>query len=253
MVSILPPALLRIIPGLNHQRFITNYNINFDVHKNTKQTENYPSNNPTYSKSTTPVDGGFQSNSPHQIDSPKPSTFSPSAKPFSFPASQLPFTQQNNQNTNAFSSTLAPRTQQAFTQITQKTNGLNPSTVNEVSSQSTIQKSTAFTQYTPTVPKIPSTTPVSRSNRYDETQYDDGSYNSKYDFNNGDDEFLKTAHSQNIGSSRNEYVKTQEQQQQSTTQQYSSVPSSTASYPSRQTENYSKTTAFSSARNTQVT
>ncbi|XP_076265617.1 uncharacterized protein LOC143199579 [Rhynchophorus ferrugineus] len=232
----------------------TNFNTNFDVQKNTKQTENYPSNNPIYSKPTTPVDGGFsKESSPRQFDSPKPSTFSPSAKPFSFPANnQSPSTQQFNQNTNTFSSTLAPRTQQAFTQLTQKTNGLNPSTVNQVSSQSTTQKSTAFTQYTPTVPKIPSTTPVGRSSRFDETQYDDGSYNSKYDYNSGDDEFLKTAHSQNIASSRNEYAKTQKQQQ-STTQQSSSVPSSTTSNPSRQTENYSKSTPFSSTRNTQAT
>ncbi|KAF2895338.1 hypothetical protein ILUMI_10835 [Ignelater luminosus] len=52
-----------------------------------------------------------------------------------------------------------------------------------------------------------------RSNRFDETQYDDGSYNSKYEFDENakstkDDEFLKTAHSTNIASSRNEYLQT---------------------------------------------
>lgn len=57
-----------------------------------------------------------------------------------------------------------------------------------------------------------------RSSRFDETSYDDGSYSSKYDYDGDkrEDEFLKTAHSQNIAASRNEYAKTNKQQTQST-------------------------------------
>ncbi|KAF5272095.1 hypothetical protein FQA39_LY01178 [Lamprigera yunnana] len=77
------------------------------------------------------------------------------------------------------------------------------------------KQTTQHTQYTPTVPRITtpyytSTTPaVRRSNRFDETQYDDGSYSSKYNNDDEkaskDDEFLKTAHSIDIARSRNEY------------------------------------------------
>ncbi|XP_030766612.1 putative mediator of RNA polymerase II transcription subunit 26 [Sitophilus oryzae] len=238
-----------------------NYNYNFDVQKNTKQTENYPSNNPIYSKTTTPVANNFntafskEQSSVRQYDNPRPTTFSPSAKPFSLPNHA---SQQNTQTSNTFPTTFAPRTQQAFTQIAQKTiqqntyNTQNPSTFNQQFTQSTTQKSSPFTQYTPTVPKISPTTPVSRSNRFDETQYDDGSYNSKYDYN-GDDEFLKTAHSQNIASSRNELAKTQKQAQSTSITQKPYVSSTSTSYPTRQTENYPKPTQYAASRNTQVT
>lgn len=209
----------------------------FNTPKATKQqTENYPSNNPQYSRTTTPVassqyNAAFdkKSTSPKKAETYKPTTFSPKAKPFSVP----------NTNTG-FPTTFAPRTQQAYTQIAQQTQkAFQP----QFSNPSTTQRSTTFIPYTPTVPKISSTTAVPRSNRFDETQYDDGSYDAKYD--NNEEEFLKTAHSQNIASSRNELARAQKQQPTSTTQRTYSTQ--------RETQNYPKSTQPASTRSTQVT
>ncbi|KAK9889699.1 hypothetical protein WA026_007082 [Henosepilachna vigintioctopunctata] len=130
--------------------------------------------------------------------------------------------QYNNQNNQFNSQKTQFNNPQPFTN--QKTSSFNtnsPSNVNQFNSQKTnsanynqqsTPKATTFTQYTPTVPKITSTTPVSRSNRFDETQYDDGSYNSKFDYDERkDEEFLKTAHSQNIAKSRNDLAKAQKE------------------------------------------
>ncbi|XP_050316341.1 GATA zinc finger domain-containing protein 14 [Anthonomus grandis grandis] len=238
------PSSTENYPTAKPTNAAVNYNTNYDVPKiSNTQTENYPSNNPQYAKPTTAFASSQYNTafdkkptSPKKIDTYKPTTFSPSAKPFSI-------------SSNSFPTTFAPRTQQGFTQIAQQTNSFN-SPKNPFSQQfnspSTTQRSTTITQYTPTVPKISSTTPVGRSNRFDETQYDDGSYDPKYDYNGGgEDEFLKTAHSQNIASSRNELVKAQKKQQQVTTTQ---KPFSTASYTSRATENYPKSTLQSASR-----
>ncbi|XP_060529366.1 mucin-2 isoform X2 [Cylas formicarius] len=204
-----------------------------------KQTENYPSNNPQY-KSTSAFTN-FQSpvHDKKATSAPlKPTTFSPKAKPFSVP---------NTQSTNTFPTTFAPRTNAAYTQIEQQTTNYNKertqSNFNSQSPASSTQKSTPFTQYTPTVPKITSTTPISRSFRFDQSQYDDGSYDSRYDYDGAkEDEFLKTAHSQNIASSRNEYEKSVRQSTTSTTQR---------PYESPKTENYPKSTRFDSIKNVQ--
>ncbi|XP_072392794.1 uncharacterized protein [Diabrotica undecimpunctata] len=183
-----------------------------------ERTENYPSNNPKYTsnfekKPTTP----FKQNDNY------PTTLNP--KPFSV-------------SNNNFPTTFAPRTNAAYSQIAQQTSTYNQnrqSTQNSPSSFNSTPRSTPFTQYTPTVPKLSSTTPVSRSNRFDETQYDDGSYSSKYDYDGDrrDDEFLKTAHSQNIAASRNELQRTSNNKQQQTTQ--------LASQPARTTYDVPKT------------
>ncbi|CAG9833972.1 unnamed protein product [Diabrotica balteata] len=183
-----------------------------------ERTENYPSNNPKYTsnfekKPTTP----FKQNDNY------PTTLNP--KPFSV-------------SNNNFPTTFAPRTNAAYSQIAQQTSTYNQnrqSSQNSPSSFNSTPKSTPFTQYTPTVPKLSSTTPVSRSSRFDETQYDDGSYSSKYDYDGDrrDDEFLKTAHSQNIAASRNELQRTSNNKQQQTTQ--------LASQPARTTYDVPKT------------
>ncbi|KAL1495038.1 hypothetical protein ABEB36_010523 [Hypothenemus hampei] len=207
--------------------------INYDVPKVTKQqTENYPSNNPQYSKSTTPFDK--KSNSPKKIDNVKPTTFSPHAKPFSFPNNQA-------STVNTFPTTFAPRTQQAYTNLAQYTTN----NLNNPQNPTTFQSST--TQYTPTVPKITQTTPVTRSNRFDETQYDDGSYDPKYDYSNSEDEFLKTAHSQNIASSRNELAKVQKTVT-STQKPYETPRTYTAP---KKFETYQKTTQVQTSQATQ--
>lgn len=195
----------------------TQYNNDYEVSKvkQSKQTENYPSTFET-KKATTPF---------KQTDN-YPSS----------PNTNTKSTQHNTQKIDNYPTTFAPRTNAAYTQISQQTSQLNtkqtqkfntnsqsstqynnsPSSAlnnNQNTQQSNTQRTSPFTQYTPTVPKITtpyysSTTPVSRPKKFDETQYDDGSYNSKYDNydNKGhDDEFLKTAHSTNIANSRNEY------------------------------------------------
>jgi hypothetical protein len=195
------------------------------------KTENYPSNNPKYSttfdkKPTTPI---------KQTDN-YPTTLSP--KPFSV-------------SNNNFPTTFAPRTNAAYSQIAQQTAAYNQNKQNSTS------KSTPFTQYTPTVPKISSTTPVSRSSRFDETSYDDGSYSSKYDYDGDrrEDEFLKTAHSQNIAASRNELQRTTNNKQQQTTLPVSrttyDVPKT---YPSTPKVNKEATKSFpSTPKASQVT
>ncbi|CAH1156257.1 unnamed protein product [Phaedon cochleariae] len=167
-----------------------------------ENTDNYPVNNPKYStfekKPTTPF---------KQPDN-YPSTLSP--KPFSL---------------NTFPSTFAPRTNNAYNQIAHQSinynkngesTGISAPTTRAREQSSTV-RSTPFTQYTPTVPRISSTTPASRSSRFDETQYDDGSYSTRYDYDTDDrrdDEFLKTAHSQNIAASRNQLAHTTKAQAQ---------------------------------------
>lgn len=117
--------------------------------------------------------------------------------------------QKQNYNTNP-PSTSQFNTKSSFGQSSNAPSNFNnqfTSTKSNNFNQQITQKTTPFTQYTPTIPKITTTAPV-RSSRFDETSYDDGSYNPKYDYDGGhEDEFLKTAHSQNIASSRNELSK----------------------------------------------
>ncbi|XP_045475315.1 GATA zinc finger domain-containing protein 14-like isoform X2 [Harmonia axyridis] len=232
-------------PRANNNQQNDEYNDeDFDIKKSTKVTENYPQktnfevkkspapfqnqndNYPTtfspkkqyYQTTTKKVEGyntisqvttqyntnnqntqnqkqqqsNYQNNQQQQFNTQKPQPFS-SQKPNNQNTQQpQPFSNQKSNNYNQFNS--------------QKTNYNQQST----------PKTTPYTQYTPTIPKITSTTPISRSNRFDETQYDDGSYNGKYDYDDRrDDEFLKTAHSQNIAKSRNDLAQSHRAQEQS--------------------------------------
>lgn len=213
----------------------TTYNTQqYDNKKQTtpfKQTENYPSS-AVNTQNTQQHETKKQTTPFRQTDN-YPTTFPP--KPFQ---KSTQFNSQTPQDT--FPTTFAPRTNAAYTQIAQQTtqykqnkntqfnthatqyDSNSPTTFNQqqdntraTNAQSNFNqhnsnitpKTTPYTQYTPTVPKIatPTTTPVSRSNRFDETQYDDGSYNSNYD--RRDDELINTAHSTNIANSRNELAK----------------------------------------------
>jgi hypothetical protein len=191
------------------------YNTQYNVPKS-KPTENYPTQPPKVTQFNTHYDipkvkstkqSDFPS-TPFKNDystqfSKKPTT--PVKQTDNYPTTFAPkFNKSPSQSSN-YPSTFAPRTNSAYTQISQQTTQYNSQNNFNHQQQHSTPRTTPFTQYTPTVPKISSTTPVARSNRFDETQYDDGSYNSKYDRN--EDEFLKTAHSQNIASSRNEYSK----------------------------------------------
>lgn len=92
---------------------------------------------------------------------------------------------------------------------------------------------------------------IFRSSRFDETEYDDGAYSSKYDYDDKkEDEFLKTAHSQNIAASRNELAKSTRQQPeqsqttyftQSTQRQFQSTQRQTPS-TQRQTQSTQRQT-----------
>ncbi|KAK5645099.1 hypothetical protein RI129_006399 [Pyrocoelia pectoralis] len=177
-----------------------------------KQTENYPT---TYAPRQTK---DFK-NVPYTDQS---STFSPEPNPTHTQGSQQPTTY--NKPSTHFTPPITHHQQQHDTgRTTQNTHSTsNQPTFNQQNFKQTpiynsapLQRQTLqYTQYTPTVPRITtpyhtSTTPAvpRRSNRFDETQYDDGSYNSKYDNEEEkrDEEFLKGAHSINIASSRNEY------------------------------------------------
>lgn len=170
----------------------------------TKNTENYPSTLPATNTQYETTKFKQTENYPTTVQTTQfnyPTTFPP--KPFQ------KSTQFNSQKPlDTFPTTFAPRTNAAYTQIAQQTSQYNN---NNNKKQTFAQPTTTNTQYTPTVPKVttpyyqPTTTPVSRSNRYDETQYDDGSYNPKYDYDNG--ELIKTAHSTNIANSKNELAK----------------------------------------------
>lgn len=165
----------------NNNKQTTAYNQ--QQYSNNQNTQQYNNNN----KQTTPYNA---QNNQQQYNNNKQTT------PFYNQNTQQQYNNQqyNNQQFNSQKST--PQ--------------YNPSTNFNNNKQSSTPRTTPFTQYTPTVPKVTSTTPVSRSNRFDETQYDDGSYNQKYDYDGNErkeDEFLKTAHSQNIANSRNEYIK----------------------------------------------
>ncbi|XP_017784540.1 PREDICTED: putative mediator of RNA polymerase II transcription subunit 26 isoform X2 [Nicrophorus vespilloides] len=242
------PSPFKVQPQSAKQSFPTTpvaQNSSPDTHydipkvKPSKQTENYPK------------------------DIQGPTTFAPKTNSFAYTQS----TQFNKQQDFSKINTKQTTPQAQSTQFTNNNNqfntpaapGHNRPFANQFNSQkqttqytqqSSTPKSTTHTQYTPTVPKVSSTTPISRSNRFDETQYDDGSYSSKYDNDennsNKEDEFLKTAHSQNIASSRNEYIKNAQKTTVATTTQkpfYSESPrpfSTNANTP-RVTE-YPKTT-----------
>lgn len=225
---------------------LENYPSNFPKKQTfppTKQGENYPSTVPatnTQYETTKFKHTKQNENYPESTQTTQ----------FTFPTTTLPpkpfqkSTQFNSQQPlDTFPTTFAPRTNAAYTQIAQQTaqytkkqtsantqtsqyNSNSPTTFNQhydstrntnpettFTQQSSTPRTSPYTQYTPTVPKIttpyhPSTTPVSRSNRFDETQYDDGSYNSRYDsYDKKDEELINTAHSTNIANSRNELAK----------------------------------------------
>ncbi|GJQ80292.1 hypothetical protein Trydic_g12176 [Trypoxylus dichotomus] len=180
---------------------------NYDVSK-VKQTQNYPSpSNTTPVKQTENYPTTFSPKTAKQTTFQNyPSTFSPRTNSGFTQISQQTTQQQQQQ----FSQNIQQTTQQQRQQFTQNTQQYNSQSTQFKATQITTAKPSPFTQYTPTVPKVSSTTPIIRSNRFDETQYDDGSYNPKYDsYDNKDsnEEFLKTAQSTNIASSRNELAK----------------------------------------------
>lgn len=229
----------------------TQYNTQFEVTKvkQTKQTENYPTTPPQ--KQTTLAfqpKANFQNNAKttqfnnqRQTDS-LPTTFAPRTNAAytqiaqqttqyrqpNTPQYNTQNTQQYNQNTQQYNQNTQQYNQNSQANNQQQTTQYNnaPTTYNQqydntrstnpqtnFNQQYTTPRTSSYTQYTPTVPKItttfaPSTTTFARSNRFDETQYDDGTYDPKYDnYDRRDDELIKTAHSTNIANSRNEFAK----------------------------------------------
>ncbi|KAB0795172.1 hypothetical protein PPYR_12011 [Photinus pyralis] len=179
-----------------------------------KQAENYPT---TYSPKQTK---DFK-NVPYTQQS---STYSPETNPTYTQGNQQPTTYNRPSVSIQHTPPVTNHQQQDTVKTTFNTSPPSSQpTINQhptfkqtpIYNSAPIQRQTPqYTQYTPTVPRITtpyhsSTTPAipRRSNRFDETQYDDGSYNSKYDNEDDkrDEEFLKAAHSINIASSRNEY------------------------------------------------
>ncbi|KRT84888.1 Carbohydrate-binding protein [Oryctes borbonicus] len=180
---------------------------NYEVTK-VKQTQNYPS-----PSNTTPVKQTENYPTTFSPKTVKPTTFQNYPSTFS-PRTNSAFTQISQQTTQQqkqqFTQNIQQTTQQQRQQFSQNSQQYNTQSAQFKATQITTAKPSPFTQYTPTIPKVSSTTPIIRSNRFDETQYDDGSYNPKYDnYENKDssEEFLKTAHSTNIASSRNELAK----------------------------------------------
>lgn len=153
----------------------------YDIPKtsSSKQTENYPSTTNFNKKPTT-----FKSDN-------YPTTYSPKSKPQQFYQKQETSSVTPEGKSTQFDYTKQSsydyKFQQAFS--------------------STSRPTTVHTQYTPTVPKqsTPSYSTTQPSKFAKSFDYDDGSYNPKYDDEKyKEDEFLKTAHSQNFASSRNE-------------------------------------------------
>ncbi|KAF5300252.1 hypothetical protein FQR65_LT09207 [Abscondita terminalis] len=219
----------------------------------TKQADNYPT---TYSPKSNKGGGyseQYTTSNPQQ--NPTNTQTNTQDTTYNKPSSQ--YTPSTNYHHQQYDTSRTTNTQstynqaQTFKQTGQYNNAQQPQ-----------RQTTQYTQYTPTVPRITtpyytSTTPASRrSNRFDETQYDDGSYNSKYDNDDDkskDDEFLKTAHSINIASSRNEYNQNNKNIAVSTTQKprpFSVTPNSfkpseylpTSNTPSTNVQNVSKVT-----------
>lgn len=215
------------------------FNNQFDVQKKPttfkqqQQTENYP---------TTFAPKNYQKQSSTQYYQPKetenyPSQFSTNNSPSTkqFDNSRSPTTQfNNNPSTKQFDNTRAPTPQ-----------------FNNNQFSTTIRPTTQHTQYTPTVPKqttqyVASTTPgVQRfSKQFDETSYDDGSYNPKFDDEKykSEDEFLKTAHSQNFASARNEFASSTKITTQSPRPFSATTPIPRTTNAQRQTQNVPKST-----------
>lgn len=144
------------------------YNTQYDIPK-TKQTENYPSKATPFSKTD-----NYPSNNPQYTDK-KPTTPLRQTQTYPTTIAPKPFSASIDPATN-LPTTLAPRTSAAFTQIVQQTQNYNSKQPTSIQQKTTTQysspttfgqtkstpKSTPYTQYTPTVPKITSTTPVSR-------------------------------------------------------------------------------------------
>lgn len=230
-----------------------NYNTQYDVQKKpttlTKQTENYPTtfapSKQTYQKQTT------QYYQPKETEN-YPSTAGGNNKQYEQYNSKqtTQYNSQYNSQSTDYKQNEYSRTQYQNSQTTQYT---------QQQYSTTSKPTTQHTQYTPTVPKqttqyqYSSTTPsaVRFSKQYDETSYDDGSYNAKYDDEKykPEDEFLKTAHSQNFASARNEYISSSTKGANRPTTQSPRPFSITTPVPSRgtnpprQTQSVPKTTA----------
>lgn len=209
----------------------------FNYNKNTykKETENYPTGAPfskqTYSNQydipktqTTPkqtenypTTTNFKPTYNNQFDK-KPTTFKQTENyPTTYsPKKQSQYFQKQTEN---YPTTTEAKTNYDQYNNRQTTFNQNYNNDNRFSNQypTTPRPTTVHTQYTPTVPKqtnqfIYTTTPATRySKPFDDTHYDDGSYNPKYDDEKykPEEEFLKTAHSQNFASSRNELSQSQ--------------------------------------------
>ncbi|XP_025828980.1 putative mediator of RNA polymerase II transcription subunit 29 [Agrilus planipennis] len=178
-----------------------------------KKTENYPTtfapkNNNVQQKSTF-------TNTQTTYDN-LPTTFSPRTNAAFAQIAQQTTSKQQQNNNSVTPTQYTP--QNYFNRQTTNTDNRNTQPLNQKAPANTQQQTqtTQFTQYTPTVPKVttkyyPTTQPPRFSNRYDETQYDDTSSDSK-------EEFLSAAHSTNIANSRNELQKTQKSTAPTTTQ-----------------------------------
>lgn len=186
----------------------TNYN-QYDVPKTqqTQKTENYPTTTSYNTKQTynTKLNAQFDVQKPttYKHSENYPTTFSPKNKQTQYYNKQTdnyPTTPDNKQDYNRQTTYNQPFD---YTKYDNRYN--QPSTYS-----TTARPTTVHTQYTPTVPKqstqYHSTTQATRFSKTFDESYDDGSYNPKYDDEKykPEDEFLKTAHSQNFASSRNE-------------------------------------------------
>lgn len=172
-----------------------------------KETENYPtgvpfSKQPTYNQyDVTKTSTKQTENYPSTTFNKKPTTF----KTDSYPTTYSPKKQTQTQYyQKQESSSVVPEAKSTQFDFNKQSNF---DYKYQQSYSTTSRPTTAHTPYTPTVPKqsttfYPTTQPSKFAKSFD---YDDGSYNPKYDDEKyKEDEFLKTAHSQNFASSRNE-------------------------------------------------
>ncbi|GLV41957.1 uncharacterized protein CBL_00419 [Carabus blaptoides fortunei] len=237
-------------PGFTNKQ---NYNTQYDVQKKpttqAKQTENYQTtfapSKQTYQKSTT------------QYYQPKETENYTTTAEGNNKQYDQHNTKQTTQYNNQYNSQSTVYTKQTDYSRTQYQNSQTTQYSQQYSNTS--KPTTQHTQYTPTVPKqttqyqYSSTTPSAArfSKQYDETSYDDGSYSDKYDDEKykQEDEFLKTAHSQNFASARNEYISSSTKGGNRPTTQSPRPFSITTPAPSRgtspprQTQTVPKTTA----------
>lgn len=205
-----------------------------------KETENYQSQ---FTTNNNPSSKQFENNR-------SPSTqFNNNASTKQFGNNKSPTTQfSNNPSTKQFENNKSPTTQFNNNPSTKQFDNTRAPTSQFTT---TIRPTTQHTQYTPTVPKqttqyVASTTPgIQRfSKQFDETSYDDGSYNPKFDDEKykSEDEFLKTAHSQNFASARNEFASSTKITTQSPRPFSATTPLPRTTNTQRNTQNVPKST-----------